>query len=633
MKALGLSISIGAIFSGVSAFGGAIKSTQRLKNEVKTLKNQRVDLGKKLGFASKEARKLNGDIVKLTRNTKLLDRAFAAQKGIRKYREDFRSTFMDKVALGTAVFAPMKVAIDFESAMADVKKVVNFDSNDELKAFQNEIVKLSKSIPIAADGLAQIVASGGQLGIAKDKLLGFTKTTAKMSTAFDMLPDEAGEASAKLMNVFGLSINQVSSLGDAINHLSDNTASKAKDVINVLSRVGGSAKVFGLSSKQTSSLASAFLSLGKPAEVSGTAINALLLKLGTADKQGKKFQDALQQIGLDSYTLKENIKQNGEQALMDFLEKINQIDKDDRMGVLSDMFGAEYSDDIALLSSGIDNYKKSIQLLNDEQKYNGSMQKEFQARSKTTANNLRLLGNTINAIAINFGSVLLPAVNAVLTPVREFSSWVGNVVAEHPTIAKYFGGFVAGAIGLSLALSGIGFVGSFVVGGILNIAKAALFMNSIFIMNPIGLVITAVVGLIGLGVVLYKNFEPFRNLIDTIWEQAKSFFGWIGDKISSLGSVLKSIGGFFGFGDDEDAEVTKESKVSFQNNLKTTGITQPNLNYASMPKVDPPKRDISQTNHIRVVVNNPSSNVDVEKAITKSMANKGNNRSLSDDMM
>ena len=46
----------------------------------------------------------------------------------------------------------------------------------------------------------------------------------------------------------------------------------------------GGARLFGLSAKQSASLAGAFLALGKPPEVAATSINALLLKLGTADK-------------------------------------------------------------------------------------------------------------------------------------------------------------------------------------------------------------------------------------------------------------------------------------------------------------------------------------------------------------
>jgi len=606
MKGINFGINIGAAFSGSKAFNNAIKSTFLLDSKLEKLKNQRINLGQKFGFASQEARKLNTQIVKLTRNQRLLNQATQKQVQLEKYRDNFKSKFMEKLALGATIFAPMKVAIDYESSMADVKKVVNFKDGKEFKEFEKEVLNLSTKIPLKANGLAEIVAAGGQLGIAKDKLLGFTVTTAKMSTAFDMLPNEAGEASAKLMNVFSLSLNEVSSLGDAINHLSDNTASKAKDIVNVISRVGGSAKIFGLSAKKTASLASAFIALGKPPEVAATSINALLLKLGTADKQGNKFQDALRSIGLSSEELKDNIKANGEGAITDFLEKIKALDNEDKMGILSDMFGSEYADDIALLSEGMNNYTKSIKLLSDEQKYNGSMQREFETRSATTKNNLTLLGNTVTKIGINFGTILLPALNSILTPLRGLSNGVADFVSEYPTVSKYIGGFAVGAIGLSLALSGLGFMGSFVITGILGIAKAALFMNAIFLANPIGLAIVAITGLIALGTILYKKFEPIRNLFDGIWGAGKKVLG------------------FLGFGSDDASE--KKSVKS--NPIVNSNITPKSINIPKTTKSN--SKVVHNTPTYHITVQEPKSDVDVIKAM-KTYEQQQRNRSYEDD--
>lgn len=58
---------------------------------------------------------------------------------------------------------PIKVAMEFETAMSDVKKVVDFESASELKNFEKEIWKLTRTIPLAAKDLTSIVASGGEL--------------------------------------------------------------------------------------------------------------------------------------------------------------------------------------------------------------------------------------------------------------------------------------------------------------------------------------------------------------------------------------------------------------------------------------------------------------------------------------
>ncbi|MGE3299364.1 MAG: phage tail tape measure protein, partial [Arcobacter sp.] len=291
MKAVSLGIVIGAAFKGASAFSNALNSTTLLSSKLKSLESTKFQLANKFGATSTEVTKLNTKITALKNNMTLLEKTKVSFNGIEEYRNKFKSSVMDKVALGGTVAMPFKFAIDFESAMADVKKVVNFASEGEAKLFEKSLLSLSKTIPLSATELATITASGGQLGIAKENLLEFTTTVAKMSTAFDMSAESAGDSIAKLMNVYGLTQNQVVELGDAINHLSDTSASKAREVVEVLGRIGGTAKVFGLTTVQTSALSSAFLALGKPPEVAATSINALLLKLKTADKQNKSFQE------------------------------------------------------------------------------------------------------------------------------------------------------------------------------------------------------------------------------------------------------------------------------------------------------------------------------------------------------
>lgn len=533
MKNFSLGIAIGATFNGVTAFGSAIKSTTTLNQKLQELKRERIDLGEKFGKASTEATKLNSKILGLTRNIKLMDKNFALGKGLEQYRNKFKESILDKVALGTSIVMPLKVAIDFESAMADVKKVVNFSSELDFKDFEKSLLSLSKTIPLSATELATISASGGQLGIAKENLLEFTTTVAKMSTAFDMSAESAGDSIAKLMNVYGLTQSQIVELGDSINHLSDTSASKASEVVEVLGRIGGTSKIFGLTTVQAGALSSAFLALGKSPEVAATSINALLSKLSAADKQSKPFQEGLKAIGLSAKDLKESINKDAQGALISFLETLKEVPKENQMGILFDLFGAEYSDDIALLVGGMENYTQALENTADKTKYLGSMNREFETRSKTTANNLKLLSNTVSMIGINFGSLLLPALNSVLEPVKVLGNLIGDFVTEFPTVSKVMGIAVVGAIGLSLGLSAIGFMGSLALTGLLSLGKGLLLVNSLFLANPIGLAIAGIALAAGL---IYVYWEPIKDFFKGLWESVSTIFTSSWNAISSFTS-------------------------------------------------------------------------------------------------
>ena len=162
---------------------------------------------------------------------------------------------------GRAVREQMKSEV--MGAMADVRKVVDFDTPQQFKEMEQQLLSMTHKIPMSANELAKIAASGGQLGIARQDIAAFTETIAKMSVAFDMSAEQAGDSMAKLANVYKIPIAQIDKLGDAINHLSNSRPAKASDIVNTLGRVGGVAKQFGLTELQTTSLANAFISLGK----------------------------------------------------------------------------------------------------------------------------------------------------------------------------------------------------------------------------------------------------------------------------------------------------------------------------------------------------------------------------------
>ncbi len=365
--------------------------------------------------------------------------------------------------LSGAVVGISKPAIAFESAMADVKKVVDFKTPDGFKKLSGDLLELTRTLPMTGEELAAIAASGGQLGVAEEDIKAFTTTIAKMSVAFDMSAEDSGDAMAKLANVYKIPISEIGKLGDAINELSNSSPAKASDIVSTLGRIGGVAKQFGLTENAAAALANSFISLGKAPEVAGTAINGMLTKLMTADKGGKKFQAALATVGVSAKQLKADIAKNGEQALISFLKRIQTMPKEMQMGILVDLFGIEYADDVAVLAGNTKVLEDSLKTLQEtdskgKPKYLGSMEKEFAARAATTENSLKLLKNSITEIAVQVGSQFLPIINLVVSKLRpviySIANWIGKHQELVAVIAQLSVGIGAG-IAAALALNGV----------------------------------------------------------------------------------------------------------------------------------------------------------------------------------
>lgn len=511
--------------------------------------------------------KLGSSIEKLKSNYTALNSVMQKRKGVLAQRANLRAQMMDAVALGLTLAAPLKAAISFESAMADVKKVVKFEDTDVngLTKLGETLKEMSRTIPLSAAELAQITASGGQLGIEAKDLTVFTGTVAKMATAFDMSAEEAGDAIAKLSNIYQIEIGEMANIGDAINHISDNTAAKAKDIVPALNRIGGTARQFGLTAVEAGALASSFISLGKAPEKAGTAINAMLSKLQTASKQGGNFQKAFQQLKINAKEFEKAIGKNAQGTLVKFLETVAKLGKQERSSVLFDLFGIEYQDDIALLIGSLDEYKKSLRLINGE--YKGSMQREFENRANTTANNLQLLKNSIAEVGMNLGSVLLPPLNFTVNLLKSATTQVTLYAKEYPVLTTVIMSTTTALISIKIAAISLGYAWTFVKGSFFallstwkmfaSVVKIGLYSTSAvfpaviagfkaltvaLMSNPIGLFIG---GLAVAATLIIIKWQAVKNFFITIWESVKvvwkSFSDWVGKFWNNITQPFKTI--------------------------------------------------------------------------------------------
>ena len=455
-------------------------------------------------------------------------------------------------------------AIKFESAMADVKKVVNFDTPEQFKEMGNDILKLTRTIPMAGEEIAAIVAAGGQSGVARENLLGYAKDAATMGVAFDMAAGDAGEAMATMANVLGKPITEMAQFGDVINHLSDNANSKAKDIVNVITRVGSDTRMLGLSENQAAALGSTFLSMGKAPELAAQAVKGmssafLQLKAGAHEKE-------LKQLGFTTKSFAAAMNKDAQGAISSFIEKVKKMPKDKQYPLLAKVFGKQYADDVLLLAQNTGEYNRQLGLLqetdaNGNLKYIGSMQREFENRSNTTENKLTKLKSSLAEIATKIGNAFLPVITSFvenITPViysitewvetnPQLMEWVltigggigvvvGGLLTLHSAfsfvsagllpfikVGKFLGGFLGNFLfsAISKLSLGLGYLIGYVIKGAMMFGKAILMMSRALLTNPIGLLIT---GIAVAAYLIYDNWEKIGPWFSELWQTVSGAF-------------------------------------------------------------------------------------------------------------
>lgn len=391
-------------------------------------------------------------------------------------RADLRGEMLETAAIGYVAAQPIMKAIKYESSMADVKKVVNFEDDAEANQMGRDILKMSTQIPIAAAGLAEITAAAGQSGIAKAELLDFTTSAAKMATAFDVSAEDAGSTMAAWRASMGLSQKQAVDLADATNYLSNNMNAQAKDIAGVLKRQGAVAMAAGLDQIQAASLSAALLSGGAGEEVAATALKNITGAMMKGDTATAAQQGAWSELGFDPQMLAKDMLSDAPGTMIKVFEAMQGVPEEEVSALVSTLFGEEVKGSVMPMLKNLDNLKNAFKMTGDATKYRGSMEAEYQARSATTANGMQLLANKFDRLQISVGTLLLPALNEIMGPVADFADLLADGAEKYPAIAKGIAMVGMGLVALKVGALALKFVGlTFGQGmNVLNLGRAKL---------------------------------------------------------------------------------------------------------------------------------------------------------------
>ncbi|TXH41745.1 MAG: phage tail tape measure protein [Desulfurellales bacterium] len=331
--------------------------------------------------------------------------------------------------IGDAFRTTTSTAIEFESAMADVAKVVDGlktptgETTAQYTKLADELKTLSTQIAVTPVGLAEMASAAGQAGIAGAELTRFVEDAAKTMVAFDISSEDAGNGLAKLRANLGIGQDEVMSLAGTMNHLSNNMASTAAEVLDATLRVGSVGKAAKISGEEVAGLTSAMIAAGATSEIAATATKNFILSMSAGEAATKRQRAAFAALGLNANDVAKEFTGSVEQRLAisrKLIEGLGNLSADKRAATTMQLFGRESLGPIASLTTNIESYNKAMALAGDTTAAAASVQKEYDVRSNTTANALQLLQNRISVIALEIGEGMMPAIREVIAEMGEF---------------------------------------------------------------------------------------------------------------------------------------------------------------------------------------------------------------------
>lgn len=459
------------------------------------------------------------------------------QKNANTLKKQLESSGLGKMSLGDmagagAFAAPfiggVKAAMDFESKMADVKKVVDFDTPADFAKMQKDVLGLSRELPMAATGIAQIVAAGGQAGIPREELKGFAKDAVMMGVAFDQTADQSGQMMATWRTAFKMGQAEVVTLADQINYLGNTGPANTKQISAIVTSIGPLGEVAGLASAQIAAMGATLAGVGIAEDVAATGMKNFMLTLTAGSAATKGQQNAFKALRLDAKQMATGMQKDSEGTIMKVLTAVSKVDKSKQAAVLTELFGKESVGAIAPMLTNLHKLAVNFDKVSDSSKYAGSMGKEYETRSKTTAFALQQLTNRAVEVGIVVGNVLLPPFNDFMATIGPVVSSVAELAEANPWLVKTVIGAAAGFVALRLGAMGATFA-----------LKALLTVGSL---SPLGLAIRGIALLAGVVIANWSTIGPYFEgmwgtvgpLFEAGWELLKMAFDW-----SPLGLIVK----------------------------------------------------------------------------------------------
>lgn len=378
-------------------------------------------------------------------------------------------------AVGRSVSGVVKPAVAFESAMADVAKVTSL-SDDGIAAFGRQLRHLAVTeIPMSVDQLAALAAAAAQAGVPDDDLLEFTRLTAKAAVAWEVTGQQAGEALAKLRSALGLSNDEVGKFADAVNHLSDSTASSAPDLIDFARRVAAQGEFFGFGKEQTLAFGAAMVGAGAQADVAATSFRNMGRALTRGASATKMQRRGFAALGLDAKRVAKAMSRDAVGVSLDVMSRIGKLPEHLRASTMTDIFGDE-ARALAPLLGRLDILRDALKLVAQEQDYVGSVGREFERRARTTEYALERFRSQVRDVALALGGGLLPALRGMLSAIGPAMLRLSAFAEKHADLIVKVGAATAGLVGLKVAALGLRFIGLLGKGWLIGFALGAVKM-------------------------------------------------------------------------------------------------------------------------------------------------------------
>ncbi len=324
-------------------------------------------------------------------------------------------------ALGTAA---IKASIDFESSFTSVRKTVDA-TEAEFDQLASTSKRMSTEVAAGTDEINEVMAAGGQLGVATEYLSDFTRVMIDLGNSCeDLNAGDAATTIAQFANIMGTSQSQFSNIGSTLVDLGNNFATTEKPIMEMAHRMAGAGKQVGLTEAQVLGFAAALSSVGIEAQMGGSAFSKALIKMEVASATGG---DALEDFGRVARMTGQQFKalwdSDPAAAFQAFIVGLSKLDDEGESAIaVLDEIGVKeirLRDTMLRAVNATDLFSRAQNMATSAWKKNTALSEEANKRYATTESRLKNLKNTALLFGQQIGDDLNPTIRSLIDGAEE----------------------------------------------------------------------------------------------------------------------------------------------------------------------------------------------------------------------
>lgn len=340
-------------------------------------------------------------------------------KNIRRQIDTFGRYIRSAFALGSVTAfgrSVVKVGADFENAMARVRAVTNASSM-ELKTMRNEAERLGATTRYTATEAAGALENLTRNGMTAAQATRSLSGVLQLAQANSIGLAESADMVTNTMNMFGLSVNDVSRINDTLSSTASNSATDVTLLYEALVNAAPVAKTLGFSLEETSSAIGALAQKGVKGADAGTQLRMALVKLSDP-KITKKLRD--HGVAIDEETMKSD-------GLLGTINKLREANLS--LTELTDIFSQKGAAGMSQLISAYGDFERLVGVTGESA---GTTERMFSQSVGTMRENIDTLNSAWEAFLIKMqnktGGVINQAIRFVTGLIRNFNSLGGTLM-------------------------------------------------------------------------------------------------------------------------------------------------------------------------------------------------------------